>query len=38
MIHDERLGGKRIFALELIQLIARSKAFHSVITKTKFDI
>ena len=42
MIHVERLRGKLIIkpnvTLELIQLIAGSKAFHSAITKTKFDI
>ena len=38
MIHDERLDGKHVFlpeiSIEMIQLIARFKAFHLAISKT----
>ena len=42
MLHEERLGGKHTVypevALETIQLISRSKAFHSAISKMKFGV
>ena len=42
MIRDERLGAKHIIkpaiAIEIIQLIAGSKAFHLVISKTIVDV
>ena len=42
MIHEERLGEKHIFypntVLEMVQLVARLKAFHSSILKMNFKI
>ena len=42
MIHDDRLEGKQVFqpeiAIELIQLIAGSKAIHSVISNASIGV